>query len=71
MTGFYDKLKSEKELDDEDIETIKGCFGKQKIKFSMLMEVGDLAITDGKLEKYGITQGGLRTAILAVIKKYQ
>jgi hypothetical protein len=36
--------------------------------FDDLMETGDLAITDAKLEKYGITQGGLRTAILAVIK---
>jgi hypothetical protein len=32
------------------------------------MKTGDLAITDGELEKYEINQGGLRKAILAVIK---
>lgn len=68
MEEFFEKLKTEQELDDDDIQTIKECFGNQKIKFKQLMATGDLAITDAKLEKYGITQAGLRTAILSVIK---
>jgi hypothetical protein len=33
-----------------------------------LMATGELAITDAELKEYGITQGGLRKAIVAVIK---
>ena len=68
MEQFFESLKTEQELDDEDVQTIKDCFGNQKIKMKQLMETGELAITDDKLKEYGITQGGLRTAILAVIK---
>jgi hypothetical protein len=65
---FFERLKIEQEFDDDDIQTIKDCFGKQKIKFVQLMKTGELAITDENLKEYGITQGGLRKAILAVIK---
>ncbi len=41
------------------------------ITFKQLMKTGDLAITDEKLKEYGIKQGGLRTAILSVIKRSQ
>jgi hypothetical protein len=68
MDEFFDKLMTEQELDDDDIQTIKDCFGKQKIKLRQLLATGELAFTDAKLKDYGITQGGLRTAILAVIK---
>jgi hypothetical protein len=65
---FFDKLKTEQEVDDDDIQTIKGCFVKQKIKFRQLMATGELAMTDAELKDYGINQGGLRKAILSVIK---
>jgi hypothetical protein len=42
---------------------------RKKIKFKQLIETGELAITDSELKDYGITQGGLRKAILAVIKR--
>ena len=68
MEEFFERLRTEQELDDDDMEIIKGSFGKQKIKFKNLMATGDLALTDWDLEKYGILQGGLRKAILSVIK---
>ena len=68
MNEFFDKLMTEQELDDDDIQTIKDCFGKQKIKLRQLLATGELAVTDAKLERIGITQLGLRRAILAVIK---
>jgi hypothetical protein len=68
MEEFFERLKTEQELDDDDVQTIKDCFGNQKIKFKQLLATGELAITDEKLKDYGITQGGLRTAILSVIK---
>ena len=71
MEEFFDKLQTEQELDDDDIATIKDCFGQQKVKLKQLMATGDLALTDAELEKYGIAQGGLRKAILAVIKSNQ
>lgn len=68
MEQFFERLKKEQELDDDDIQTINNCFVNQKIKFKQLMETGELATTDGKLKDYGVTQGGLRKAILAVIR---
>ena len=68
MEQFSDKLKNYQECDDDDIQTIKDCFGKQKIRFRQLMATDELAITDEKLKEYGIFQGGLRTSILAVVK---
>jgi hypothetical protein len=68
MEQFFHKLKTEQELDDDDIQTIKDCFGNHKIKFKQLTETGELAITDAKLKEDGISQRGLRTAILSVIK---
>ena len=69
MTDFFEKLKTDQDLDEDDVLVIKDCFEKQKIKFKQLMENGDLAMTDSELKDYGITQGGLRKAILAVIKR--
>jgi hypothetical protein len=71
MEQFFEKLKSGQELDEEDIHTIKDCFGNQKIKFKQLMETGELAMTEADLKDIGITQIGLRKAILAVIKSNQ
>jgi hypothetical protein len=68
MEKFFEGLKVDQGLDDDDIVIIKDCLGKQKIKFKQLMATGELALTDAKLKDYGIAQGGLRTAILAIIK---
>ena len=68
MEEFYETLKNNQDLDDDEVQIIKDRFKEQKIKFKQLMQTGDLAITDEKLKDDGITQRGLRTAILAVIK---
>ncbi|EGF78752.1 hypothetical protein BATDEDRAFT_26685 [Batrachochytrium dendrobatidis JAM81] len=65
---FFDKMKIERKRPEFDIIKLRETFTEQGILFEDLMETGDLAITDTELEKYGIAQGGLRTAILAVIK---
>ncbi|OAJ43889.1 hypothetical protein BDEG_27202 [Batrachochytrium dendrobatidis JEL423] len=71
MEEFFDKLKIQQELDDDEIQLIKDCLGKQKVKFTQLMATGDLALTDEKLKEIGISQLGLRTAVLLVIKGNQ
>ena len=68
MEQFFEKLKTERKRTESDINKIKDVFNEQGILFDDLMETGELAMTDGKLKEYGIAQGGLRTAILAVIK---
>jgi hypothetical protein len=68
MKEFFEMLKMDEGKSDEQVEKVRDVFSEQDIEFKQLMETGDLAITDSKLEKYGITQGGLRTAILSVIK---
>ena len=68
MEEIFKALKDEEGLEDEDIALVKEVFVKQKLKFKQLMETGDLAITDEKLKEDGITQRGLRTAILSLIK---
>ena len=70
LEEFFDKLKAEEELEDEDIEIIKKSFNKSKIKFKTLMRTGEFAITEATLKEDGITQRGLRLAILEVIKTY-
>ncbi|OAJ39187.1 hypothetical protein BDEG_23051 [Batrachochytrium dendrobatidis JEL423] len=65
---FFDKMKIERKRPEFDIIKLRETFTEQGILFEDLMETGDLAITDAELEKYGIAQGGIRTAILAVIK---
>ena len=62
MEQFFERLKQ------DEILLVKETFIAQKIKAKQLMATGELAMTDGKLKEYGIAQGGLRTAILAVIK---
>ena len=68
MDEFFDKLKTDEDMSDEQVATAKELFSSQGITFKQLMKTGDLAMADEKLKEYGITQGGLRTAILAVIK---
>ena len=68
LNGFYEKLKSEEYLDEDDIEIIKKAFAAQKVKFKQLMGTEELAMRDKDLKEYGISQGGLRRAILSAIK---
>ena len=68
MEQFFERLKTDEGLEQDEILLVKGTFIAQKIKAKQLMATGELAITDAELKDYGITQGGLRKAILAVIK---
>ena len=55
-------------MSDAQVERAKESFSSQGITYKQLMKTGELAMTDGELKEYGIAQGGLRKAILAVIK---
>ena len=68
MEEFFEKLKTEQKRQESNLIKLREIFTEQGILFENLMETGDLAITDEKLKEGGITQRGLRTAILAVIK---
>ncbi|KAJ3399699.1 hypothetical protein HDU80_007677 [Chytriomyces hyalinus] len=68
METFFAILEEDQGLEPDDIKAIRAVFATQKIRFKQLMAVGDLAITDEKLEKDGIKERGLRTAILSVIR---
>jgi hypothetical protein len=68
LEEFYKALKDEEGFEVEDVVLVKDVFVKQKLKFKQLMETGNLAMTDEKLKEVGITQMGLRTAILSLIK---
>ena len=68
MEQFFERLKTEQDLEQDGIMIVKETFIAQKIKAKQLMATGELAMTDGELKEYGIAQGGLRKAILAVIK---
>jgi hypothetical protein len=68
MEEFFEKLKIQESKSDEQVKKVRDVFSEQDIEFKQLMETDELALTDAKLKEYGITQGGLRTAILAVIK---
>ena len=61
MEDFFDKLKSEQLLEDDEVKIIKDVFAYQKIKFMNLKKT-----TDEKLKEDGIKERGLRDAILAV-----
>jgi hypothetical protein len=68
MEDFFLDLK-ENELVDAELSLIRKRFAVHMIKFGMLFGEEELAITDEKLEKFGITQGGLRIAILSAIQR--
>jgi hypothetical protein len=68
MEQFFERLKTDEDMSDEQVAMARKIFGLQGITFKQLMKTGELAITDEKLKEYGITQGGLRTAILSVIR---
>jgi hypothetical protein len=71
MDEFFEKLKTDEDMSDDQVAVTKDKFGSQGITFKQLMKTGDLALTDAELERVGISQLGLRKAILAVIKSNQ
>ena len=71
MESFYERLRTERKRPHSEIDIVKAVFRDQGILFDELIVTGDLALTDEKLQKYGISQGGLRTAILSVIRSNQ
>jgi hypothetical protein len=68
MEQFFNRLKMEEGKSDEQVKKVRDVFSEQDIEFKQLMATGDLAMTDAELKDYGITQGGLRKAILSVIR---
>lgn len=60
---FYNALKQIEDWEEEDTEIVKKIFKAERIKNSQLS-----FLTDEKLEKYGLMQGGLREAVLYVIE---
>ncbi|KAI8844672.1 hypothetical protein BJ741DRAFT_573720 [Chytriomyces cf. hyalinus JEL632] len=54
METFFATLKDDQELEPDEIEAIRAVFLTQRIKFKHLMAVGDMSISDEKLEKSAI-----------------
>ena len=71
MEGFFTALKEQEDLTDEQVGRAGSVFAEQGIGFKQLMKTGELAITNAELKEYGISQGGLRKAILSVIQSQQ
>ena len=76
MEEFYENLSlelgsSDPSKKERQIAQVKSVFDEQDLGYNQLIAVGELAITDADLEKYGIQKGGLRQAILSVIKRNQ
>ena len=64
MEKFYHALAEIEEMDNEEIAIIKSNFIKEKIRVKHLPR-----LTDEKLKKCGIWQGGLRESILMLLGK--
>ena len=62
LQAFYDGLKSEEDLEEQDIEIIRGVFDEERIKAKQL-----LRLTDEILRECGLKQTGLRQAILSLL----
>ena len=76
MEDFYAALEGKLKNFSTDKRTqlmtvVKEAFDREAIEFDQLMESSNLAITDADLKEYGISQGGLRKAILSVIQSQQ
>ena len=71
MEEFFVKLKTDQDMSDVQVDIVKNKFGEQGITFKQLMASGELSLTNAELKEYGIAQGGLRKAILSVIKSNQ
>ncbi|KAJ8324735.1 hypothetical protein O5D80_006974 [Batrachochytrium dendrobatidis] len=71
MEEFFDKLESTLKdpiKKERQMKKVRDAFDAQDIDYDQLMATGDLALTDEKLKEIGISQLGLRTAVLLVIK---
>ena len=68
MEEFFDRLQTDEDMSEAQVSTAREAFREQGMTFKQLTKTGVLALTDEKLKEYGIGQGGLRTAILAVIQ---
>ena len=71
MKEFFEKLRTERNRPESDIQKVEEVFSKQGILFGDLMAEGELAYTDEKLKEDGIEHRGLRTSILTLVKKYR
>lgn len=74
MKEFFERLEARLENPakrERQMRQVREAFDLQDIEYQDLVATGELAMTDEKLKEYGIAQGGLRTAILAVIKSIQ
>ena len=49
MDGFYNILRSDQELDDDEVHFIQNVFMNHRLKFKQLMETGELKMTDVEL----------------------
>jgi hypothetical protein len=63
MQDFYKSLEAIVGWEKEDTEIVKKVFGVQRIKLSQIT-----TLTDAKLKEAGLTQLGLREAVLSVIE---
>ena len=63
MDDFYKSLEAIGGWEKEDTEIVKKVFGVQRIKLSQIT-----TLTDAKLKEAGLTQLGLREAVLSVIE---
>jgi hypothetical protein len=63
MDDFYKALESIVGWEKEDTEIVKKVFGAQRIKLPQFT-----TLTDAKLKEAGLTQLGLREAVLSVIE---
>ena len=66
MDEFFERLRTEQDMSDAQVEQAKESFSAHGITFKQLMATGDLSLSDEKLEKIGIAQAGLGIAILLV-----
>jgi hypothetical protein len=71
MEQFFEKLKTDEDMSDAQVQLAKETFSSQGITVKQLMKTGELAMTDAELKEYGIAQGGLRKAIISVIRRNQ
>jgi hypothetical protein len=60
MEQFFERFKTDEDMSDTQVEILKESFSSQGITYKQLMKTGDLAITDGVVDRIGISQLGLR-----------
>lgn len=68
MEEFFDKLKTDEDMSEAQVSLARDALIGQGMTYKQLTKTGDLGMTDEKLKEYGIGQGGLRIAILSIIR---